>query len=411
MKKITILVIIILIIFNFISPYINVVYADPPVSSSTTNTTNTVTNKVNKPQSSEDGVIMSMDRYKKLDEGKAIIDGSETTIKVADSDVGSFGSWFASAISTAAAVFSKMITKATRDGGYVYAESEYSAEETGLFTINSLVFGEYFMFNSKAYEKSTDIIPDTTGATEKSEILKTIDKIKDMGASLGMLVVRFGIAISLPLVLYSIAHVAIAKTSTDLAAWKKILVRWFLCLFLLFFFQYILATIDKASEVCTDTLWKMRVNLEESGCESFEITVEKSIIDALINTGGVTSLAYAIEFLAIVILQIIFLAKYVGRTFGLFFLFIKAPIVIVKHSVSLMLGKESDTLGEFFKTYMILSFMLPFHAMLYFIFLISMSEIAIQVPIIGIFLLYALLRAGSVAKAMLGFELGSSILS
>ena len=113
----------------------------------------------------------------------------------------------------------------------------------------------------------------------------------------------------------------------------------------------------------------------------------------------------------IVVLQILFLGKYVARSFGILFLFVMAPIVIVKHSINLMLGNQSDTLGDFFKNYIILTFMQPFHAMFYIIFFFSLSEIAISIPVLGIVLLYALLRAGSIVKAMLGWDLGSSIFS
>ena len=237
-----------------------------------------------------------------------------------------------------------------------------------------------------------------------------MDSMKEIGATLGKVVVKIGVSISLPLLLVSLLNAVRARNAADVAAWKKILVRWVLCIALLFFFHYILIAIDSFSEVCTDTLWKMRVKLEENDFRSFEVEVEEDIIKALDETGGVTSLGYAVEFLVIVALQMIFFAKYLVRAFARIILFIIAPFIIVKHSFSLMVGKESDTLGTFFKYYIILSFMMPFHAMIYYIFVLSMSEIAIDVPIIGMFLLYALLRAGNIAKSMLGFEMGSSIL-
>lgn len=243
-----------------------------------------------------------------------------------------------------------------------------------------------------------------------SKIVKLFDSIKDFGAGLGRFITRLSLSISLPLFLFSIVKTVMARKAGDVAAWKKILVRWVLCIGLIILFQYILITIDRASEVCTNTLWKMRVGLEEGNYKSFETEIEEEIIKSLDETGGVTSLGYAIEFLVMVVLQMIFFVKYMVRTFAILFLYIIAPFIILKHSISLMMGKESDTLGTFFKYYIILSFMMPFHALIYYIFILSMSEIAISVPVLGMILLYALLRAGSVAKAMLGFEMGSSII-
>ena len=111
-----------------------------------------------KSQHSEDGVLMSQDRQKKLDEGKADINGSDVKIQLGDSDVGSFGSKCASFISTVCGVCAKVISNVAKDGGLVYGDGKYSVEQKGIFTINSLVFGEYFMFNSAPYEKSVDVI-------------------------------------------------------------------------------------------------------------------------------------------------------------------------------------------------------------------------------------------------------------
>ena len=76
-----------------------------------------------------------------------------------------------------------------------------------------------------------------------------------------------------------------------------------------------------------------------------------------------------------------------------------------------MLGRNSNMLGEFFKTYIALVFMQPVHALFYLIFFFSFSEMVIKVPILGIILLFALYRAADIAKAMFGWELGSSIMS
>ena len=177
------------------------------------------------------------------------------------------------------------------------------------------------------------------------------------------------------------------------------------------FFQYILAAIDALADVFINIFWRTRVGLENGGYESFEATVIGDLVYQLENTGGVTSAAYSFVFLALVVVQMIFFGKYVIRAFGIIFLFILAPIAILVHSFNLMLGRNSNLLGEFFKTYMALVFMQPLHALFYLIFFFSFSEMVIKVPILGIILLYALYRASDIAKAMLGWDLGSSILA
>ena len=237
-------------------------------------------------------------------------------------------------------------------------------------------------------------------------------KLRKNGSELGKIIINVGIALILPLTVFSIIKMVLANKSTDLAAWKKIVARCIMSLVLLFFFEYILITIDSISGAFMNGLWKTRINLEKTnGYKPFELTIEQSIMKNLRDTGGITSLAYSLEFSFIIILQAMFFIKYIIRFCTLTILFIIAPVIIIVHSFSLILGRDVYILGEFFRTYIVFSFMQPLHALFYLIFFFSFSEIAINVPIFGMILLYALYRAGNIAKAMFGWEMSSSILS
>ena len=246
---------------------------------------------------------------------------------------------------------------------------------------------------------------------EPSNINKMIDGIKEKGAGLGQVVTKVGIAFSLPLILFAIAKTVMARNALDLAAWKKILVRWILCLALMFFYTYILTAIDFIADTLMDGFWNVRTNLESQEYSPFEVVVEKSLINTIKNTGGVTSLAYSVEFVLITILQIAFFLKYIMRTLTIILLFIIFPVIVLIHSMNLMLGKQSNILGNVFKLYILMEFLQPLNALFYIVFIFSLSQIAINVPVLGIILLYSIYRAEKVVQAMLGVEIGSSILS
>ena len=356
---------------------------------------------------SEGSSSMSMDDYKLLDEGKATVDGKEMTVNVGDSDTGSFASKMASFLSSVFAIFSRMMSNITLECGLYHTDSEFSAEKNGFFTINSLVFGEYVLFNAKAYQKSTDL----NSEIEPSNINKVIDGIKEKGAGLSQIISKIGMAFSLPLILFAIAKTVMARNASDLATWKKILTRWILCLALILFYVYILSAIDFIADTLMDGFWNIRKNLESLGYNSFEVVVEESIIKSIKNTGGVTSLAYSLEFVVIISLQIVFLLKYIMRTLTIILLFIIFPVIVLIHSINLMLGKQSNILGNAFKLYIFMEFLQPLHALFYIIFVFSLSQIAINVPVLGIILLYSIYRAEKIVQAMLGIEIGSSILS
>jgi len=372
MKKIAVLVII-LIIFNFICTSY-VVYADP----------------------SDDSMYQS----ESFEE-----DDAKQYLKT--SDVGSASSRLGEGIAKISGVFTKFIGKLTGDAKYYRVESQFAANKTGVFTVNSLVFGEYLMFYAKPYQKSTDLLP----GSHPQGVTAIMDSLKTNGMKFSNTASKVGIALALPLMLFSLVKIAIANKASDLAAWKKIALRWVLCILLLSFFQYILIAIDLLADTFIDIFWKTRISLENGGYQSFESTVIADLVYNEGNTGGVLSLAYAFVFFALVVMQMIFFGKYMVRAFAIIFLFILAPIVMLMHSFNLMLGKTSNMLGQFFKNYTSLVFMQPLHALFYLIFFFSFSEMVIKVPILGIILLYALYRAVDIIKAMFGWELGSSIFS
>ena len=148
MKKISYLLII-LILFNFICMiFLNgIVYANTQTDYSEMKVSDS----------------MSLDDYKSMSEdGKTTISTNSGSIQrdisINDSDVGAVGSKCAGIISSLCGVVVNLLSNVTVDSGLYYVNSKYSAYESHLFTINSLVFGEYLLFNSKPYQKSTDLL-------------------------------------------------------------------------------------------------------------------------------------------------------------------------------------------------------------------------------------------------------------
>ena len=378
MKKVSI-VLLIIMVFNFIFVNYNV-YAD----------------------------AMSMDDYKTLaDEGKVKVGGTEQNIELNESDVGAGSSAFGTFLTAMATGCLRIVSNVLCEGDlFLHTESSYSASETRLFTISSLVFNEFALLNPSIYQK----IEDPNGGSVP-DVADTINKTKEKGIEFSSFFVTVALILSVPMLIWSIIKVIMAKNAPAVAAWKKILVRWALCIFLIIFYRYALVAIDTAVDFTVEGLWNIRLSMEDNGYQGFEATTIEKTLDQYEKSGGVTSLGLAIVFLILVVIQMFFLVKYIGRMFAIMLLSMLAPVIILLHSIYLMLGKESNVLGDFFKNYLALSFMQPLHALFYLIFFFSVSEMAIAVPMVGILLLYAMLRAVSIAKAMFGWEMSTSMFS
>ena len=91
--------------------------------------------------------------------------------------------------------------------------------------------------------------------------------------------------------------------------------------------------------------------MEATEYRPFEVIVEKSLINSFQKTGGVTSLAYSIEFLGIVVMQILFIILFAMREFMIIFLFAFAPVFIFMDALYFLLRKNKNVLGSFFSKY------------------------------------------------------------
>ena len=282
-------------------------------------------------------------------------------------------------------------------------DSEYSAEKTEMFTICSLIFGEFLLFNGNVYKTNERLNPDI----ERGKIAVIMDNIKLKAAGIFAFIKNLALGLTFPMLVYALVKLLSTDSTSALnvAKWKKVLGSWVLCLILLYFVQYLITFLNNLNDTVMDILWTMRTNLENNGQESFELALFTSSVSEFTKTGGLLSAGYGIEYLGLVIIQIIFFVKYGFRTFGLIFLTVIAPIVVVVDAFNVMRGKDQNsTLADWGKTYFSLLFMQPMHAALYLLFMFTASAIAINAPLLGLVFLYALSRAEKITKLMLNLQ-------
>lgn len=280
-------------------------------------------------------------------------------------------------------------------------DSEYSAEKTEMFTICSLIFGEFLLFNGKIYETNEGLNPDI----ERGKIAEIMDGVKSTAANIYASIRK--VSLGLTFLMFILSLIKLLSTESTAAAsvakWKKILGNWGLCLFLIFFLHYLISFLNIINDAIMDIFWNMRTGLENSGYESFELALFTSSSDEFTKTGGLLSAGYGVEYLGLVIVQLIFFIKYAYRALGLMFLVLSSPIILVLNVINVMRGDDQNsTLRNWITKYISLLFIQPIHALFYLLFIFTFSAVAINAPLLGVFFLYALSRAEKIAKLMLG---------
>lgn len=201
MKKVSVALIVI-ILFNFIfNNYI--VYADPLTADDST-------------------IKYSQDAYTQLtEEGKVTLENTQN-LSVTTSTVGTIVGVFASVFAAPAIAVSTMISTVANLGGLYHTDSEFSADKIGWFTINSLVFGEYLLFNAKVYETNSSLNPSITPTSVSS----IVDDLKNTVLGVYELLRLVAIALMLVMLILTGIYMGSATIAEDKVRAKEVLKAW-----------------------------------------------------------------------------------------------------------------------------------------------------------------------------------------
>lgn len=384
MKKIS-SILVILIIFNFI--FSCFVYADTDNSE----------------------ITYSEDSFNQLvDEGTVSIDGDTEEVGETQSSTASMVGTQTSSVASFFLVATTLLRVLVNEGGFYYTDSAYSASNIGWFSINSLVFGEYLLFNANVYQTNKSLNPDI----EPTTISNIIDSIKETVAGWFQVLRLFAIALIILLLIFTGLRLAVSDLAKDRARYKEVIKAWIIGLAFIYLLPYIIVIINTICDYFMDILWDARLGLEDAGYTSFESGLFLECINGTADTGGLKSAAYFIEFLAFIIMDYKFFFKYIKRSFTVFMLVVLSPVIGVMHVFNKIKGNDG-IIGNWVAKYCMNIFMQPLHALLYLIFMFTASGIALKAPLLAVLFLWALSRAEKIFNIILELDYGkiSSIFS
>ena len=388
MKRISI-VLIIIILFNFIfCNYIS--YADDE-------------------EDDDETITYSKEAYDKLtEEGTVELNEEETDVSTSTSAIGSASGTVASLFTPPFMVISLLLSNVASLGGITggdgYTDLPSSAYNTGMFTICSLVFGEYLLFNANVYQTNADLNPDI----ESNTVSNIIDEIKELIVGWFYVFKLVAIAIMLVLIIFTGIKLATSQLSDKKARYKEVIKAWVEGLIFVLLLEYIVVILNVIIDGFLDILWTIRYSLENNGYSSFEYELLNICMTGIAQYGGMKALAYAIEYIAFVGIQIAFFIKYFWRLVKIFIMILFAPIIGVMHVFSKLRGGPG-LIGNWILQYTMCLSMQPMHALIYIIFTFTASQIAINAPLLGIVFLWVMLRAEKIMRIILNVDYGKIV--
>lgn len=289
-------------------------------------------------------------------------------------------------------------------GGASGEENETTNEELELFTIQSLIWGKYSMFDINFFENVN------SGGTKFSATMS------QNTANWYYACRTLAIGISLLVVIYVGIRMSLSTLATDKVKYKKMLADWLMSFILIFVMQYIVIIAIEVSEGIIDFLPVEEENIErnilyEANYSNNPDNPTKGIMGAMEATRGWNVVPLAIMYWTLIYYQLKFFILYTKRVLVVSILLILSPLITVTYAIDKVGDNKAQGYQNWFKEIMINIFIQPLHAMLYLVFFTTAGKIAELAPLLAILFLMALSRGEKIVKNIFSMRGLSSISS
>lgn len=379
MKKITIVSIIVILIFNLIVT--KNVYADYPSVISNSIEQENLTQMENAidpglTNSLADEGETTIHKGTSNDDGTYSISDETTTTKSTISSSGSGAGIVAGLINIFPTAISAIMT-------VLVITQQPDTSEIKEFTIQDLVFNKFRLFDINFFE--VDPLSTDANSIMKRKVAIWYTAVR-----------RLAIVISLCVLIYIGIRMTLSTVASDKATYKQMLMDWICGFILIFLMQYIIAFAVITSEGIVEMLPEQSTNLENVLMKGngAEIGIQGQMQEAK----GWNFVTSCVLYWMLVYYQIKFMILYFRRLFSVFLLTIVSPIICAVYPIDKIKDKKAQSFKTWIKEIMVNIYIQPLHAMLYIVFIASATEIAKVAPLFAIVFLAALSRGEKIVK-------------
>lgn len=205
---------------------------------------------------------------------------------------------------------------------------------------------------------------------------------------------NIAIALSLCVLIYVGIRMAISTVAEDKAKYKKMLIGWLQGFILIFVMHYIIVFSTVVSKALLDLIKLIPVS-ENTESEIFWIT-----FDNMFTSAGWDSIPTSIVYWVVVFYQVKFFFLYAKRMLSVAFLIIISPLITVTYPIDKIGDGKAQAFGTWFQEFEVNMLIQPLHALLYAMFFMSASEIILRAPILAAIFFMGLSRGEKVVKGI-----------
>lgn len=205
-------------------------------------------------------------------------------------------------------------------------------------------------------------------------------------------------------------RIIVSSTAADKSKYKQMLVDWVIALCILFFMHYLMSFIITLTEsVCTaiagDGASSIKVNVIDgsNGGTFYTNLLGLARFKTQYKNFG-PKMAYLIMYLALVIYTVTFTIVYLKRLLTMAFLTLIAPAVALTYPIDKMNDGQAQAFNSWLKEYIFNALIQPFHLIIYYVFVTSAMDLASTNPIYMIATLAFIKEAEKILRKFFGFD-------
>lgn len=263
------------------------------------------------------------------------------------------------------------------------------------YTIEDTVFGKIGLFDADYFvENSNNKDPINKAIKESVAVFYYITKV-------------IAVVMGMVMLIYIGIKMAISTVASDIAKYKDMLKDWLVSMILIFAMPYIIGFINLAAGSLTEILATAKTT------NGFEKSILWQSINLFNITSGWSYVATICMYLVLVIYQIMFFIMYFFRLLAMGFLIIISPLITITYSATKTKisgqGGKAGAFDTWLKEYITNAFLMPLHAAIYMVFILSANEIFKVAPFLAVIFFASLSRAEKIVKNILGMRKKSSI--
>ena len=382
-KKILLLIIISMIMFNFIFSNVslaNNTTSDPVKSQSGLSISDT------------SGLDAEMETASKLDK-TVVLDGL----------VGIFTYFEKVKVVIVGGVFQFLATVVGESAGTVSNEGTFSVITPGDILFNRLAITDINFFNLSTFG---------TASNQKnlSGNDNPIKLLKQSVANWYMTLRTMAIIILLCVLVYIGIRMVLASNPETKKDYKKMLVNWFVSLAMVFLLHYLIIIVINVNNVFVDALYSAQnkaLSLDSSS--SWMGNYMNALVLKSFMPQATLGWSAAIVYVCIVALTFIFLIMYVKRMITIAFLILISPIITITYSIDKVGDGKAQAFSSWFKEFMHNVLIQPFHCIIYVAFVsIAMKMLqnsgTLAASMIVIITMFFILQAEDLIKKIFGID-------